>query len=151
MHVLRWPIKNQHSFWLVVCFDLFTESPWSSTWRTATKSYKPLASFKTRLTRQPRDQTPSTGLRHPSPNHCLNWLCHRSWKPVITEIRFKQCCVQIAVHFWQTTQIMLGISCITADVAHDDTNKTKMISARTELLTYLGRMHLMFMCVLGCY
>ena len=59
--------------------------------------------------------------------------------------------VQIAVHFWQTTQIMLGISYITADVAHDDTNKTKMISARTELFTYLGRMHLMFMCVLGCY
>ena len=59
--------------------------------------------------------------------------------------------VQIAVRFWRSTQIMLGISCMTANVAHDDANKTKMISTRTELFSYLGRMHLMFMCVLGCY
>ena len=38
-----------------------------------------------------RNQTLSTGLRHPSSNHCHNWLRHRSRKTVSLRTGFRSC------------------------------------------------------------
>ena len=55
---------------------------------------------------------------------------------------------QTVVSLLQTTQIKQSVSFIATNKVYTSTNKTTIILIETELLFYLGWMHLMFTCVL---
>ena len=58
---------------------------------------------------------------------------------------------QMTLRLQHTTQIISGVSFITANVAYTGTNKTKIVLIEMELLFYPRWMHFMFTCVLGRY
>ena len=75
-------------------------------------------------------QTPSTGLLHPSSNHCRNSL-HRNR---VLKIFFNG--AQVAVNLEEATQIISGISFTTAHIVYVNTNKTKIVWVETELFSF---------------
>ena len=80
-----------------------------------------------------RSQTPSTGLRHPSFNHCRIYYAIGSSKLSANE-QFLFCFLvffyvgaQTVVRVLQTTQIKPGVSFIAANKVYTSTNKTTIV------------------------
>ena len=76
-------------------------------------------------------QTPSTGLRHPSFNHCRIYHVIGSRKLSANEKFFVG--AQTVVNLLQTTQIISDICFITDHVAYASSDKTKIVWIETEL------------------
>ena len=67
----------------------------------------------------------------PQSNHCHNWLHHRPPKTVSKRTVFHWC--SDGSKFVTETEIILGVSLITAHTAFASTNKTKIVWIETEL------------------
>ena len=93
-------------------------------------------------------QTPSTGLWHPSSNHCHKWL----------HLTKKNCQLMGSFHWCSNSSKFVSdnsgyMRCLfySAHIACASTNKTEVLWIEKELNFYPGQTCLGFMCVLGCY
>ena len=77
-------------------------------------------------------QTPSTGLQHPSLNHCVFSYATGSRKLSANKLFFFFG-AQTVVSLLQTTQIISDICFITDHVAYTSSNKAKILSIEMEL------------------
>ena len=97
-------------------------------------------------------ETPSTGLRHPSFNHCLFSYAMGSRKLSANEQFFVG--AQTVVSLLQTTQIKQGVSFTDTNKVYTSANKTTIVQMEMELLFWPGvdASHV-YVCALalGCF
>ena len=73
------------------------------------------------------NQTPSTGLQHPSFNHCRIYSYAVGSRKLSANEHFFVVGAQTVVSLLQTTQIKQGVSFIAANKVYTSTNKTTIV------------------------